>query len=75
MNMTSAISNKQAKRNRRLQALSRRLDRRNRAAGILAPTVPQNAPESNLARSGGILARLARLFLRLARLPGTRETI
>lgn len=65
-NMTTAISNKQAKRNRRLDALRSRLARRAALAGTSAPAAPANAAESNLARPASILARLAGAISRLA---------
>ena len=64
--MTSAISNKQAKRNRRLKALRSRQERRAALVGTSAPIAAEDAGESNLARPSGILARLAGAISRLA---------
>lgn len=57
--MTTAISNKQAKRNRRLERLERRFQRFSRSE---APTVAHGAPR----RSGGILARSSGIVARIA---------
>ena len=51
--MTSATSNKVSKRNRRLQALARRVEARKALAGALARTALLRGPSAILARSAG----------------------